>query len=258
MPEGDTIHRTAATLRRVLAGRELTGFRAPRLRPPLPAPGTRVERVEARGKHLLIRFADGRTLHTHMRMNGSWHTYRLGERWRRSPGAARAVLETSEGVAVCFAAPVVELLDDRDLARHPQLSRLGPDLCAPDADLDEAMARLASLDPATEVGDALLDQRVACGIGNVYKSEVLFASRMDPFAAVGTLDEPTRRGLFETAADLLRRNFEGGPRRTVPEGLAVYDRAGRPCRRCGTAIVSRRQGEDARTTWWCPACQPAA
>jgi endonuclease-8 len=257
MPEGDTIHRTAATLRRVLAGQELTAFRAPRLRPPLPVAGTLVERVEARGKHLLIRFADGRTLHTHMRMNGSWHTYRPGERWRRSPGSARAVLETAEGVAVCFAAPVVELLDDRELARHPQLSRLGPDLCAPGADLDVALARLGSMDPATEIGVALLDQRVACGVGNVYKSEVLFACRVDPFAVVGSLDGPTRRELFAIAADLLRRNLEGGPRRTVPEGLAVYDRTGRPCRRCGTTIVSRRQGEDARTTWWCPTCQSA-
>jgi endonuclease-8 len=257
MPEGDTIHRTAATLRRVLVGRELTGFRAPRLRPPLPTPGTRVERVEARGKHLLIRFADGRTLHTHMRMNGSWHTYRPGERWRRSPGAARAVLETADGVAVCFAAPVVELLDDRDLARHPQLSRLGPDLCTPEPDFEDVLGRLGTLGPATEIGVALLDQRVASGIGNVYKSEVLFACRVDPFAALGSLDAVTQSELYRTAADLLRRNLEGGPRRTVPEGLAVYDRTGRPCRRCGTAIVSRRQGEDARTTWWCPACQPA-
>jgi endonuclease-8 len=190
-------------------------------------------------------------------MHGSWHVYRPGERWRRSPGAARAMLETDGGVAVCFAAPVVELLDERDLARHPQLSRLGPDLCDPEPDLDEASARLASLDPATEIGVALLDQRVASGIGNVYKSEVLFACRVDPFAAVGSLDASTRRGLFSTAADLLSRNLSGGPRRTVPEGLAVYDRIGRPCRRCGTGIVSRRQGEDARTTWWCPTCQPS-
>ena len=192
-----------------------------------------------------------------MRMHGSWHVYRPGERWRRSPGAARAVLETAEGVAVCFAAPVVELLDERELARHPQLSRLGPDLCDPDPDLDEASARLDSLDPTTEIGVALLDQRVACGIGNVYKSEVLFACGVDPFAPVGRLDASTRRRLFATAADLLGRNLAGGPRRTVPEGLAVYERTARPCRRCGTAVMSRRQGDDARTTWCCPTCQPS-
>ncbi|HZB71948.1 MAG TPA: DNA-formamidopyrimidine glycosylase family protein, partial [Acidimicrobiales bacterium] len=184
MPEGDTIHRTARTLHAALAGRRVVRFEAPRLRVrPFPD-GTVVEGVEARGKHCLVRFDDGRVLHTHMRMTGSWHLYRPGERWRKSPGAARVVLEVAptgdrDGwVAVCFAAPVVELVDE---AAGPVAAHLGPDLCRVDADLDEAARRLGALPAATELGDALLDQRVAAGIGNVYKSEACFAAALDPF-----------------------------------------------------------------------------
>lgn len=255
MPEGDTIHRTAAALRAVLAGQRLVRFAAPRVRAAGPAPGTRVRSVEARGKHLLIAFDGGSVLHTHMQMSGSWHVYRPGERWRRARGAARAILEVPDAVAVCFSAPIVELLDARAVEAHPRLSALGPDLCSPEADLDEALARLRHLPPGTEVGVALLDQRVACGVGNVYKSETLFACRTDPFARVADLDEPARRALLGTASKLLHRNLEGGPRATYGGGLAVYGRARRPCPRCGTPIRCRRQGDAARTTYWCPTCQ---
>jgi endonuclease-8 len=253
MPEGDTIFRTATTLRQVLAGRTVTRFEARDL--PTIAVGTAVSEVEARGKHLLIRFGDDRTLPTHMQMHGSWHIYRHGERWWKPPASARVVIETAEMVAVCFDAPLVELLDPRDLARHPQLTSLGPDLCRPDADIDEALRRMASLDPSTPIAVVLLDQRVAAGIGNVYKSEVLHACRVDPFASVGSLDTATRRRLLETASSLLRRNLLGGPRKTVREGLAVYERGGRPCRVCRTIIRQRRQGDGGRSTWWCPTCQ---
>jgi endonuclease-8 len=255
MPEGDTIFRTATTLRHVLAGKVLTRFEAPAVRGPQPAVGTAVSEVEARGKHLLIRFGDDRTLHTHMQMHGSWHIYRHGERWWKSPANARVVIETEEMVAVCFDASVVELLDRRDLARHPQLTSLGPDLCLKDADIDEALRRMASVDPSSPIGVVLLDQRVAAGIGNVYKSEVLHACRVDPFVPVGSLGSATRRRLLETASTLLRQNLSGGPRRTVREGLAVYERGGRPCRVCGTVIRHRRQGDGGRSTWWCPICQ---
>jgi endonuclease-8 len=255
MPEGDTIHRTAATLRSVLEGRDLERFEAPRVRGRPPAAGARIEAVEARGKHLLIRFGDGAVLHSHMRMTGSWHTYRTGEPWRRHASRARVVIETGSSVAVCFDAPVIELLDERGLARHPQLAALGPDLCVPDPDVDEALRRMDTLDTATPVGVALLDQRVASGVGNVYRSEVLWASRVDPFRPVASLDPDVRRTLFVTAARMLRANLGGGRRETVPGGLAVYDRAGRPCRRCGATIRTRRLGEQARSVWWCPGCQ---
>jgi len=256
MPEGDTIFRTATTLRRVLDGREITAFEAPQVRGAHPLPGERVTRVESRGKHLLIAFEGGAILHTHMQMEGTWHVYRSGERWWHTRSRARVVITTADMAAVCFDAPVVELLTEPELERHPQLRALGPDLCRDDPDIDEALRRMASLDPATPVGVAMLDQGVASGVGNVYKSEVLFACGVDPFAPLGVLDRSTLRGLLETASRLLRLNLGGGPRRTVREGVAVYERGGRPCRRCGTLIRSRRQGETGRSTWWCPSCQP--
>jgi endonuclease VIII len=270
VPEGDTIFRAARSLDRILTGRRLTGFElrgaaaargGPRRQ---PLPGELVTSVRAQGKHLLIAFDGGLTLHTHMQMTGSWHAYRPGERWKKSPAAARVVIEVAEAeqpdvpvaVAVCFSAPVVELIEEPEA--HPRLAALGPDLCRPDADLGEAVARLGRLPSTTEIGNALLDQRVASGVGNVYKSEVLFACGVDPFAAVGTLAGPLRLRLFETAARLLRANLDTSGRTTVDGGLAVYGRAGRPCRRCGTTIRTHRQGEAARSTYWCPACQPAA
>jgi endonuclease VIII len=257
MPEGDTIHRAADALRRALGERPLVGFDAPRARGPRPHPGERINAVEALGKHLLIRFSGGSTLHTHLRMNGSWDIYDPRARWRRAPHRARAVVRTDTAVGVCFDAPVVELLDSRDVARHPILSALGPDLAAPEPDLNDALGRFSRL-PNDPIGVALLDQRVSSGIGNVYKSEVLFACRIDPRARVADLSEAVRRDLLATAAGLLRANLGPGRRRTVPEGLAVYRRAGRSCRRCGERIVSFRQGEQARITYACPSCQTGA
>jgi endonuclease-8 len=255
MPEGDTIFRTASVLRAAIAGKPLVDFQAPRLRiAPFP-PEIEVRSVEARGKHLLVGFGDGRVLHTHMQMSGSWHVYRPGEPWRRGKHRVRVRIDVPDAVAVCFDAPVVELLRERDLPRHPRLSVLGPDLCSPDTNLAEALARLERLPTGTEVAVALLDQRVASGIGNVYKSEVLFARQVDPFATLGDLDAATKNGLLDTASRMLRANLGGGRRTTAPGGLAVYGKAGRPCPRCGTPIRSARQGETARTTYWCPSCQ---
>jgi endonuclease-8 len=259
MPEGDTIHVTAASLRRALGAGPLTAFEAPRTTGPPPRPGERIERIEARGKHLLMRFEGGVTLHTHLGMDGSWRIAPGGEAPTvpRGPGRSAAV-STARAVAICRDAPVVELLDDIDLRLHPRLRALGPDLCLPDPDLDEIGRRLSTLvDPTTEIGVALLDQRVAAGIGNVYRSEVLWACRTDPGAPVGAVDPEIHRALYAIASTMLRRNLGGGPRRTVPEGLAVYERTRRPCRRCGTPIASRRLGEHARTVWWCPGCQGA-
>lgn len=256
MPEGDTIHRAAATLASALAGRDLTRFEAPRLRErQLPRPGEHIEEVTARGKHLLIRFSSGLTLHTHMRMNGSWHLYSPGERWRRTRGAMVVTVETAGVHAVCFSAPVVELLHDAKLAHHPVLGALGPDLCLADVDVDEATSRLGALEQSTEIGVALLDQTVAAGIGNVYRAEVAWACRVDPFRTLAQIDAAARRELYETASRLLRLNLGTVRRTTVPGGLAVYDRAGRACLRCGNTIVTRRQGEQARSVWWCPGCQ---
>lgn len=260
MPEGDTIFRAAQTLRTVLGGGTVTRFEASRVAGAVPQEGDVVADVEARGKHLLVHFAgrQGRpdlSVRTHLRMTGSWHTYRPGERWRKPRRQARLIVETADAVAVCFNAPVVEVVPTDRVDRHPELIRLGPDLARSDVDLDEALARLGRLDPDTEIGVALLDQRVACGVGNVYKSETLHACRVDPFATIGVLDGATRRALLSTASRQLRANLTGYPRTTVPEGLAVYGRGGEPCRTCATPIAVRRQGEHARATYWCPTCQ---
>jgi endonuclease VIII len=263
MPEGDTIHRTAATLRRALSGRALVRVELPRIAPPLPTLGAEVERVEARGKHLLVHVSDGLVVHTHQRMTGAWHVYAPGEPWRKHRRAARVVLGTDPAVAVCFASPVVEVLDAPALARHPALRALGPDLCDPSVDLTEVAARFDRLvDPERTIGEALLDQRLACGIGNVYRCEVLFLLGIDPRARVGDIDHPTRAALLRTASDLLQANLSTARRSTVGPagagGLWVHGRAGQPCRRCATPIVLARLGEQARYVYWCPTCQPRA
>jgi endonuclease-8 len=212
------------------------------------------------GKHLLVRFADGSVLRTHLRMSGSWHLYRTGARWQRPAHLMRALVEVPGWIAVCFAAPVVVLEHDR--TGGPAIAHLGPDLADPgltDADLGACLERMAALpEPGAEIGAVLLDQRVACGVGNVYKSEVLWACRVDPFAPLPRVDEETRRRLLRTAARLLQANVaSSGPRTTHAGGLAVYGRRGRACPRCGTPIRMRRQGEQARSTYWCPRCQPS-
>jgi endonuclease-8 len=266
MPEGDTIYRAAAMLRIALEGKRVVKLevrRDPRGRRP-PEPGVVVTEVVAQGKHLLVRFDDGHVLHTHMQMTGAWQLYAKGERWRRPAHTARVVLEVEGGTtAVCFAAPLVELRKEvpgtRSEVTHAAnaVAALGPDLCAPEPDFDAVLVRLAQLDPATELADALLNQRVAAGIGNVYKSEVCWAERVSPFTPIGTLDDPTRRRLFETAHRQLRANLSSPRRVTYQGGLAVYGRAGRPCPRC-RARVQRRGGGNAaeRVTYWCPTCQP--
>lgn len=259
MPEGDTIHRAAARLRPALVGRELVAFEAPRLRPPFPAAGHEIAAVEARGKHLLVHFGDGLTLHTHMRMSGSWH---VAPR-RAAPPRGRAVVTVDDAVAVCRRAPVVELLDQGALRRHPALRRLGPDLAVPGVDLDLATTRMAEHVVVGEaIGDALLDQRPACGIGNVIMQEACFLEGVHPTTPVERVPVEQRRALYATAARLLAANVTLQRRTTVPGAppgsLWVYGRGGRPCRRCGTPVEGGRTGRDARATWWCPRCQPSA
>lgn len=260
MPEGDTLAKTAARLRPALAGHVLTRFEASHLRGPKPALGTAVEGVEARGKHLLIHFADGLTLRTHLRMSGSWHVYKARERWQKPAYLARAVVGTDSGwVGVCFQAPVVETYRRGD--REPDvLADLGPDLCLPaslDADrLDEVVVRSHRYpDPGATLGEALLDQRVAAGIGNVYKSEACFACRIDPTLPLASVDDEARRRVWEVAARQLQSNLGRPDRRTHPMGYAVYGRRGLPCHTCGTPISTERHGDLNRSTFWCPSCQ---
>ena len=266
MPEGDTIFRTAAVLRSVLVGERVDAARA------RPGPGLRrvpdlskvvgatITSVAARGKHLLIDFDNGLTLRSHLRMRGSWHRYRPGEPWRLPESQANAILETAGAVAVAFNTPTLELMTDAGMARDRSLRELGPDLLGVEFDVDEAVLRLRHRD-REQLGNALLDQRAVAGIGNVVKSETAFIERMDPWAFVGDFSDDEVKGAMRTARRLLQANTRGGARVTTGnprrgQELWVYGRAGRPCRRCGTRIETRRQGELARSTYWCPRCQP--
>ena len=273
MPEGDTLFRAADVLRRALLGDRVTAARG---RPGgvhlARVVGTRVQDVSTHGKHLLIRFDDGLTLHTHLGMKGTWHRYAPGARWRRAPARAVAVIETAGCTAVCFDAPVVELLETRALAQHPSLARLGPDLLAPTPDLATAVARLRAPERATlTIAEALLDQAAVAGLGNVYRSELLFAARIDPFVRVVSLDAVVLESLLKMGVRLLAANTGGGQRVTMPDALGaqpgtsrglrgrsdrwVYRRAGRPCRRCGTPVRSTSLGHPPRRLYWCPCCQ---
>jgi endonuclease-8 len=254
VPEGDTIHRAATRLAGLLVGHEVRAFYAPSLAGLAPRAGETITAVEAAGKHLLIRFSGGLTLETHMRMTGSWSVYavppsRSGSARRAGPGV-RVVIETDDAVAVCKNAPTV-----RTWRRPETIAHLGPDLCRDDADLGDVVARMQRAAPQIEIGDALLDQHFASGIGNVYKSEVLHACRIDPFRTLRELSGDELHTIVATASRLMRANLGQGPRTTVPGGLAVYGRAGRPCPRCRTTIAVRRQGEHARSTYYCPKCQ---
>lgn len=229
MPEGDTLHNTATRLRPALEGQALTdvAFGQRRGMDRLRA-GDVVTRVESRGKWLEIEVERGLVLRTHLEMNGVWHLYPPGERWRRPRHLARAVLATPSGTAVCFAAPVVAVGHRGDGA----LDHLGPDLCRAPVDVDEIVRRVdAWADDRAAIGDVLLDQRLAAGIGNVYKCEALFACGVDPFAPLSAVSPATRRALYETAATQLQANLGRLRRATSGDGLAVYgrDRQGVAC-----------------------------
>jgi endonuclease VIII len=264
LPEGDTIYKAATALRPLLVGHTILAARA---RTPGPmiarVVGSRVTDVATRGKHLVIHFDNGLALHTHLRMGGAWHRYRPGERWLRPPSQARVVLEVADHVVVLFNAPVAELVSERTLEHHTALTSLGPDLLAPAFDLEDALVRLKGRD--LPIGEALLDQRIVAGIGNVYKSEVLFLERLEPWTRVSELDDSSLRAVLLAAERLLRANVAtGAPRITTTDSSVrspvwVYGRAGRPCFRCRGRILARRQGNPPRLTYWCPTCQsPAA
>ncbi len=265
MPEGDTIFRVAVGLRPHLVGRLVLRAKAARGAQVERTVGATIEAIEAQGKNLLIHLSNGLSVRTHLRMNGTWHRYRPGERWLRPASRASLVLEVEGCVAVCFDAPIVELFETRSRALHPVLSRLGPDPLAEGFDLAVVMRRLReSSGAATTIGEALLDQHVMAGVGNVYRSEVLFIERVDPFATVSALDDETLGRIVGTARRLLLRNASSpGARATTDRArqdagsrLWVYRRNGRPCRRCGTLIRSVSLGADLpRTVWWCPRCQ---
>ena len=275
MPEGDSIFRAARTLHRALAGHRVTHFesvfpRLTRVHDDEPLTGRTIDRVESRGKHLLMHFSGGLILRSHLRMNGSWHIYRPGERWQRPRTDMRIVIGTDSFVAVAFNLQTAEFETTRTIERDDSLGSLGPDLLSDPFDPSAALAclRARAGDP---IGETLLDQRVLAGIGNIFKSETLFLTKVNPFTLVGSLPDDRLRALIDTARRLLKANVTAAAghgittRRTLrslspqagpTDRVWVYGRHGEPCHTCGTPIALRKVGLDARTTYWCPRCQP--
>lgn len=279
MPEGDTIFRAARALNKALTGKVVTGFETTLAKlasvdDQASITGRTVERVEARGKWCLIFFSGDLILLTHMRMSGSWHIYKTGERWQVARSAMRIVITCGNVQAVGFYIPVAEFHTVRSLERNTKVSQLGLDVLATTYGVDEAVGALrehARTHPDAEIGNGLLNQHVLAGIGNVYKSEVLFAAGVNPFRAMRTLNDSELERIAELAGRYMQANVsegrgEGivtytGARRTtgaMEQGsrLWVYRRQGQECRRCGAIIEMRRQGAGARSTYWCPSCQP--
>lgn len=257
MPEGDTVWLTAHRLQRALAGREVTHFD---LRVPGAAlvdlRGATVTEVVARGKHILMRFADGHSLHSHLRMDGSWRIQRSG----RAPSgfAVRAVVGNAEWLAAGHRVHDLTVLATADEDRL--VGHLGPDLLGPDWDPGEAERRLRD-QPDRPVAEALLDQRTVAGIGNMYVAEILFVNGVDPYTAVGAIAQPAE--LLATAYRLVRANRDHPEQSTTGSTVRgeqhwVYNRAGQPCRRCRTPVRRAPIGVPPaqRTTYWCSRCQP--
>ncbi|HEY4608975.1 MAG TPA: hypothetical protein VIH06_07215 [Ilumatobacteraceae bacterium] len=257
MPEGEAIHRTAAALRTALVGRPLVSFEAPLLEGPFPATGRVVELVENRGRQLDVIWDDGLVLHTSMRLTGTWHLYRTGERWRKPSSQLRASITVDGFSAVCFGARTVETYREFDTHRHPGFGAPGPDLSVGNPDLGaavDALCRYHDLD--APVADALLDQQVAWGVGNVFRSEILWASQQHPFAPISMLSRADMERIIASAGKVLQVHLHTPPRTVDSDrpGLAVYGRNGQRCPRCGDTIEVRRLGH-ARLLYWCPGCQ---
>jgi endonuclease-8 len=259
MPEGDTIHHAARRIRAVLLDRVPDEVRAPQPRHANERWGERlagreVRAVDAYGKHLFVRFEGDLTLHSHLRMTGSWRVHRDGARWKRAARRAWIVIAAGEWRVVEFDGPVLELMSDARTRSDPRIAALGPDVIGERAeDAAEFLTRLRSQDAARTIGDALLDQRIVAGIGNVWKSEACFAVAVNPWRPLGRVRDEEAGALFDFARERMRHSALLDGFSTRPQ--AVYKRAGRPCERCGTLIRSHGQGDDNRTTYWCPGCQ---
>ena len=258
MPEGDTIHSAARRIGTALVGKPIVEIVTPQPRHALDRWPERLEgraasRVDAHGKHLFIRFEGDLTLHSHLRMTGWWGVYRReGQRWGRSRRRAWLVIRTEEHEVVEFDGPVLELMTESRSRFDRRLAALGPDVLAGELDERRVLARLREDDQSRGVGDALLDQRNLAGVGNVWKAEGCFRAALDPWRPLGRVVDEEALAVVREIRRLMQASVEAGGH---PRELQVYDRAGRPCPRCGTPIRARGQGDDNRTTYWCPACQ---
>jgi endonuclease-8 len=279
MPEGDTIYRAARALQKAIGGRVVTGFETgvatlASVNDEGPIIGRTVEHIESRGKWCLIRFSGDLILVTHMLMSGSWHIYRTGEEWWMNRSRMRVAITCGEYQAVAFNVPIAEFHTARSIEQSSQIPKLGPDFLDSAFSTASAVMRLtdyAVSNPNAEIAVVLLNQRVLAGLGNVYKSEVAFAARVNPFRVMSTITPREMQTMVDVSQRYMRSNVEDGSgdqivtysgnRRTTramssSDRLWVYGRKGEECRRCGEIIARRKQGEQARATYWCPSCQP--
>jgi endonuclease VIII len=279
MPEGDTIYRAAQSLQKAIGGKLVEGFetglaKLAQVNDDTPLVGRMVEKVESRGKWCLIFFSGDLILVTHMLMSGSWHLYRTGERWQMGRSRMRVVIRTADWEAVGFNIPVAEFHTARSLERNSQMPKLGPDILAEIFTVPDGVVRMAAYareNPDAEIAVVLLNQRVLAGLGNVYKSEVAFAAGVNPFRPMRTITPREMELMVDLAQRFMKANVVNakgdgivtysGNRRTThamarEERLWVYGRQGQECRRCGATVMMRKQGVQARSTYWCPECQP--
>lgn len=258
MPEGDTIRYAVNRMRPVLEGHVPQEVVTPQARHamdrwPQRLDGRAIQAIDAHGKHLFVRFEGDLTLHSHLRMTGAWAVYPRGRRWRRSPHRAWLVLRTPTHEVVEFDGPVLELMTESRTRFDPRLNGLGPDILAePRFDSRRFLRRLREDDPTRGIADALLDQRTVAGIGNLWKAESCWAAEIDPWRAVAKISDDEALAIIERVRPLMQESARTGDQ---DRHRHVYDRAGRPCPRCGQAIRARGQGDDNRTTFWCPGCQ---
>jgi len=254
MAEGDSILSIARRIGASLAGSEVSvrtpGRRRPEGRSAAELEGRELTRAESRGKHLLLHFDGGLVLHSHLGMKGAWHVYRRGERWRKPAGAAWIAITGPTAEAVNFNGTSMRIVREAELSRDRRLARLGPDILGPATTPQAAAAALRRAGPDAELGDALLDQDLLAGIGNIFKSESCWAVKVDPWKRLREVDDDELAAVAGAARDQMLEAVDTGRR---PQ--RVYGRARRPCPRCRTAIRSRGQGDSARTTYWCPNCQ---
>jgi endonuclease-8 len=257
VPEGDTIHYAARRIRPVLEGQVPDELRTPhprfsRDRWPERLAGRAVSAVEARGKHLLLRFEGGLAIHSHLRMSGSWRVLDDGGRWPRAPRRAWLVIRRGDKLVVQFDGPVLELMTDGRTRIDQRLAGLGPDIVADGFDEDRFLRRLRADDPTRPIGDALLDQRTVAGIGNLWKVEGCWLAQLDPWRPAGRVTDAEALSVVREIRPRMRQSATDG---FQDRFKTIYGTAGRPCPRCGTLIRSRRQADDGRMTWWCPGCQ---
>ncbi len=256
MPEGDTIHYAARRIRPIVEGQvpqiSTPHPRFSRDRWPERLADRPVRSVDALGKHLFLRFDGDLTIHSHLRMTGSWGTYDRGQRWRRGAHRAWLVLRTDRGEVVQFDGPVLELLTAARTRSDRQIAQLGPDILAPELDEAAFLRRLRADDPTRPIGDALLDQRTIAGIGNLWKCEGAFAAGIDPWRATGKVSDDEALAIVRATRPGMQQSARDGKQ---DRHRVVYKATGRPCPRCATPIRERGQGDGNRPTYWCPGCQ---